>query len=488
MIEKQILTQTQLVNQLLHIGHGDLSIYKDIGLKAAGHEPELLGHLIAWNAKKGEVRDSKVALPVLALRGKKDPELYENAVAHLVSLDPRNLVKAIRFHKSMPSLHDGAGKLLKRGVTEYLYYREGNSKWWDKTVLQHKASMKTLYALFHVHPSARAQNILFKGWKPRDSVFQAVALLKQMAPQEAAGTILNFNIPFTIAVGALGGVKDKPDVLLALMAKMSGNELITNTKMLQRFGVFDSPVLKAAYDEALGKARQDKRAPTLKAGRAATVVKDKKVAAKLENLQEQKLAQLGGIEGDWLVLGDKSGSMHVSIDLARRIAALIAQQVKGAVHLVFFDTSPMSYEVTGKSLTEIETLTRRIIATGSTSIGCGLQLVLDKGIVVNGIAIASDGGENTAPAFAQVYQKYAVKMGVEPPVYLFHVAGDGNTLVPNCQRASVLVEQFDINRDADYYALPNIIKTLRTSRYTLVDEIMSTPLLTFKDVFKEQTI
>ena len=64
-MEKTAVSRNQLVNQLLHMGHGDLSIYNDIGLKAVKAEPELFGHLIAWNTKKGEVRDSKVALPVL---------------------------------------------------------------------------------------------------------------------------------------------------------------------------------------------------------------------------------------------------------------------------------------------------------------------------------------------------------------------------------------------------------------------------------------
>ena len=96
-MEKTDVTRNQIVNQILKVGHGDLSIYEDIGLRAVQTEPELFGHLIAWNQIKGEVRDSKVALPVIALRGQHDEELFENAAAHLCLLDPRNLVRAVKF-------------------------------------------------------------------------------------------------------------------------------------------------------------------------------------------------------------------------------------------------------------------------------------------------------------------------------------------------------------------------------------------------------
>jgi hypothetical protein len=486
-MERTELTRNQLVNQLLHVGHGKLEIYTDTGLKAAQTEPELFGHMISWNSKKGEVRDSKVALPILALRGPADPELYENAVANLCLLDPRNLLKAARYHFELApkhAVHDGAGHVLKNGIKKYLKAREGSRKWWDRTVLQHRKSIKSLYSLYHVKPSPHAQAVLFK--KSKRGVFKILGELKNMQPEEAAGQILNHEIPFTIAVGALGGIKDKPDILLALIERMSGAELINNTKMLQRFGVFENSVLKSAYDNSLEKAKKDKRLSTLKAGKAKEVIKDKKLAAKMESVEEAKLDQLGGIEGDWAILGDRSGSMDESIEIAKQVAALIAQQIKGAVYLVFFDTSPTYYDVTGKSLSEIKELTKRIAPGGATAIGCSLAYLMDKNIVVNGIAICSDGGDNTHPLFHETYRKYCAKFGLEPPVYHFWAPGERNHMDRFCKDAGILVEFFDVSKDVDFYSLPNIIKTLRTSRYTLVEEIMETPLLTFNDVFQKK--
>jgi hypothetical protein len=222
---------------------------------------------------------------------------------------------------------------------------------------------------------------------------------------------------------------------------------------------------------------------TLKTQQASKAVRGTKAKAKLAQVQEQRLSKLGGIEGDWLVLGDKSGSMEDSIVKARQVASLIAQQVKGQVYLVFFDIEPTLYRVGGKSLEEIEDLTRYIYANGGTSIGVGLDLLLQKDILINGIAIVSDGGENRSPQFWEVYRKYCGKFGIEPPIYHFWLPGDPNALEEDLQGAGILFEGFDVS-NVDYYSLPQIIKLLRTSRYTLVEEILETPLLRFSDVFK----
>lgn len=490
MVEQATISRNQLVNQILRIGHGDLSTYIPVGLQAVQDEPDLFAHLIAWNHIKGEVRDSKVALPVMALRGPADPELFENAVAHLCLLDPRNLVRAINFSrdfakKTFPfnfKITPGAGNLLEKAVVRYVRVREENPGWWIRSVLQHRKSMKALYALYHIKPNDMAQAVLFKRQKPKGSVFEAVASLKNMNPQEAAGTILNFKIPFLVAMGAVGGIKNKPDLIMALIDQTSGNELIGNTEMFRRLGVFDNPVLKSAFNSAVERAKKDKRVSTLKAGKASEKVGDKKTADKMKAVQAEKLEQLGGIEGDWLVLGDCSGSMSRSIEVARQTAALIAQQVKGAVHLVFFNTGPYRFDVTGKSLDEIQAMTSRVRASGATSIGCGLELLREQKILVNGIVICSDGGDNTEPGFHQAYPRYVNSMGVEPTVYHLWVPGDEDNLAGFCARGGIPLQKFDVSK-MDYYALPNLIKTLRTSRFTLVDEIMETPLLKLKDIF-----
>lgn len=482
-MEKTHITPNQIINQLLCIGHGDLSGYTATGLLAARHEAELLGRMISWNRTRGKIRDTKVALPVLALRGPADEELFENAAAHLCTLSPRDLLRAASYHRQLGGVTPGGGRWLKTAVHRYIREREAKRGWWDRTVLQHRRSMKSLYAQFHILPSDRAQAVLFDNKRPAGSVFEAVAQLPTMGAKEAAGTILHHRIPFLIAVGALQGIKDKPDTLLALIESMSGSELINNTAMLKRFGVMENPVLRAAYDAGLERAKADKRVSTLKATRAAEAVGDKKAKAKLQGVQEAKLAQTGGIDGDWLVMGDKSGSMHTAIEVSRQVSALLAQQVKGQIHLVFFDTRPYYHDVTGKSYEDIQAITKRVTASGMTCGGCGLDIMLAKGHTVNGIAICGDGGENVSPYFVDVYRKYVDRMGVEPTVYMFYVPVQQNVTEQMCRREGIPIEVFNVGTRPDYYALPELVNVLRASKYALHDEIMQTPLLTMNEVF-----
>lgn len=487
-MERQTISRNQIVNQILKIGHGDLSGFVPTCLQAVRDEPELFAHLIAWNEIKGEIRDSKIAFPVLALRGNKDDELYENAVAHLCLLDPRNLMKSVKFSRELNGqcpLSTGAGTMLKNAVTQYITDRQKNNNRMERVILQHRKPLKYLYTTFHVKPSPFVQAVLFNGEHPRGTVFEALKNLKDMKPLEAAGTILQRKIPFLIATGALGGIKNKPDVIMALIERMSGAELVNNTKMLQDLGVFDNPVLKSTYDSAIERAKKDKKLSTLKASVAMGKITDRRAFSALKQVREEKLDQLGGIDGDWLILGDRSGSMDTTVEAAKHVAAFIAQQTKGQVHLVFFNTSPTRYEVTGKSLEEIQTTTKRIFAAGGTSIGCGLELIREQGFIVNGIVICSDGGDNTIPYFHDSYRRYSEQMGIEPSVYLLWWPGEDDCLSQACSNKGIPITLFDM-RGVDYYSLPNIIKTLRSSRYMLIDEIMGTPLLTLAEIFQRK--
>lgn len=481
-MDKALYQKNQLIAGLFKIGHGDLKLYVEAGLQAAKYDPNLFAHVVAYNAATGEVRDSKVAFPVIALRGlsKGDDELAQNAVAHLLILGPRELYRAYDFSKSLTAqglvISGGYRPLLQEGIQQYLKVREHKRSVWDNAVLSDRKAMVGLYAVSHTKPSPRAQAILFEHEYPKGSVFEAVKNLKDMGVQEAAGTIINFGIPFPVAVGAGVNVKDEL-IALALIEQMTGNQVLNNTAMLKKLGVLDNPVLKSAYDKALERAKGDKRVHTLKAQIAANIVGGD-AAKKLEKMQEEKLEQSAGVEGDWLVLGDKSGSMTGSIEGAKQIAAVLAKQVRGSVYLVWFDTMPTLQDATGKTLKQIEQDARYVRAGGGTSIGCGLEYIREKGIVVNGIVIVSDGAEHSGPYFVEAYGRYAKQMQIEPMVHMFRVPGEPDSLSGQFERAHVPAEVYASESGIDYYSLPNIVRGLKTGRYKLLDDIMQTPLMT----------
>jgi Mg-chelatase subunit ChlD len=240
--------------------------------------------------------------------------------------------------------------------------------------------------------------------------------------------------------------------------------------------------LRGAFEEALNKASKSK-ANVLKTTRAAEAIEDDDLRQKLQGLQERQLQSMGP-EGNWLILADRSASMSQSVEMARHIAAALAKMVKGKVWLVFFDTTPQTIDVTGLSLDVIKRATEHIRDGGNTSIGCGLRRMLDSKEIVDGIAIISDGAENTAPMFAATYREYSKFADKQVPVYLYLCRGQANNLSYSMQQSGFDMQVFDLTKgNTDYYALPDLAQTMRTNRYSLIDEVMSTKLLKLEDVF-----
>jgi hypothetical protein len=46
------------------------------------------------------------------------------------------------------------------------------------------------------------------------------------------------------------------------------------------------------------------------------------------------------------------------------------------------------------------------------------------------------------------------------------------------------MQTFDVSGNTDYYSIVNTVQTLRASRYSLIDEILATPLLSLNNVLK----
>lgn len=478
-MEKTKITRQQMISQLIRSEHGKLEAYESMGLLAAKEDPEFLAHMIAWNQTKGVVRDSKVALPVIQLSvGPGVPEEFvENALGHLALQSPRELLKGVRYSRACRPA--GYTKKLRSVVEQYLRAKEADEKRFPRAVMQHRKALKELYALLHIAPSPLADGILFQGKKP--GVLGRIARLKDMSARDAASTIIKDRIPFLVAAPMIGQFKDNPDFILSLIEQMTPQELVTNTKMLQKLGMQGSPALRGAFDAKLTKVAQEGK-NVLKTQQAAKATGNKKLA----KVAEKQLDRSQKVEGDWLILADKSGSMHIGIEIGRQIAAILSRMVSGKVVLVFFNTAPRAFDVSGKTLEEIEAITNRETAAGGTSIGCGLDWALQNKMEFDGIAIVSDGGENNHPIFAEVLPRYQKMFDKTIPVYYYKVGSTAYTdsFMKHMGMWNFPVEAFDLTSRMDYYSLPNLVQTMRTNRYSLADEILATPLVTVKEVLK----
>jgi hypothetical protein len=482
------LTRNRVFGELVRSPHGKLEEYLPIGKKAANEDPEFFAHLIAWNSTKGQVRDAKVALPLIAidslvpLAGNKHSpgmgEFKDNALAHLATLSPRDLMRGVRFAKSASLA--GRRQAIPKLVKSYLLALEANRGRWDRAAVQHRRTMQELYAFCHVKPSEFSKAILFDGIRPPGSIFDIIASLKEMTPIEAAGVVITKKIPFLIAAPALGAkLKDK-DTLAALIGRMTPAEVTSHMKMLEKLGVKHDPTLRGALESALNRVTAG-TSSTLKMSKAAEALGDEELKEKVLATQSRKLDK-STLGGNWLIAADRSGSMSFSIEIAKQVAAILARLAGGNVHLVFFNNAPEYYDVTRKSLEEINKKLVNVRALGGTSIGVAARYAATMALEVDGVAIISDGGENAPPLFSQAYRELVAKLGKEVPVYLYKVQGDPDTMTGDCRMQGIEVHEFQVSSSTDYYSLETLAKTMRTNQYSLVDEIMETPLLTVSQV------
>src|SRR6267378_3956549 len=139
MSESNSLTKNRIISELTKSPHGKLDEYLDIGLKASMQEPEFMAHLVAWNAVKGQVRDSQVALPIVTMKEwNVDNELTDNSLAHLAKLGPREFLRAYQFARKIKL--PGKMRRLRGLVTLYLQQLESEGHW-QRVALQHRHTL-----------------------------------------------------------------------------------------------------------------------------------------------------------------------------------------------------------------------------------------------------------------------------------------------------------------------------------------------------------
>lgn len=539
---ERALDKRKIVGALVQSTHGELKAYLEAGTEAAQADPDFLAHVIAWNHHKGQIRDSKVALPVIALKAAAlgsdvGRVVADNALAHLADLKPREFVRAVQFAWDI----DAPSNVVQRLMRRYVNDLEADQHDWERTAIIHREALRWLYAQAGYTPRVpggesslygryrhikNASEFAMKADRglalPR---FRVMATLPTLTPVEIGGAIDRYKLPFLQVRGALGVKAKEPDVVLALMKRMSTTELVTNMKWLERVGVKTIPALRSALELALGQAgtaKRQRKGAVLKTAKAAEVLADdEKLSGKLHVLQEQQISHVKGIEGTWVVLADKSGSMEAAMEAARLVAGTLTRLVKGQVHLIFFDTTPRHLDATGKTLEELTAITKTYVAEGGTSIGCGLQYLLDKKIKVDGIAIVSDGCENDdgfrsgRPHFGPTYTEYVRRLGIDPPtVYWYRTAvkvlassiesvmrshritraqaiealrQSAITEVAGFQRkvqvAGIDLQTFDLSTgNIDYFSVLNLVPTMKAQRYALLDEIYGMKLRTLDEV------
>lgn len=460
-----------MLNSLLTTPHRQLEQVAKVHEDLVQCDPIFYGHLAVWYQRSGDVRDHKEVF-VGNLLTSTITEHRDAGYVMLQEFPPYQVARIVDFLK----IHRGKlPRSTRTAVRRYLKEREKNPAFFDRAALRGRQAMKHLYASLHIKPNERADAVLFKNNPPEDSLAFALKLMAiASSPLEQAQLIVEYNIPYTIAVGAIKQLT--PTVLVALINSMTPQEVINNLKSLQTRGVMDNPQVKALIDEKLEKAQTDVRVSALKAKVAADVAElDAETAAKLERVMDEQVKKRGKISKSTALLVDKSSSMENAIEVGKRIAALISGITQADLYVYAFDTLPYPVKASGNNLSDWERAFVHIKAGGATSIGAPLEAMRKRKQVVEQIILVTDEGENKGPHFAHVYDVYCQELGVTPSVLIVKVGYAYDWLERKLSEKQVEVDTFTFA--GDYYSLPNLIPLLsQSSRLELLMEILETPL------------
>jgi hypothetical protein len=366
---------------------------------------------------------------------------------------------------------------LRTEIVRYLHEREADAEWFDGSVLVARKAIKRLYALNHVKPGERAQRILFDEDPPRDSrLFALRQLAKATTPAEQAQAIVDNAIPYRVAATLVKQMT--PTVLLALVDRMSPQEVINNVASLTKRGAMENPDVKALIELKLEEAKTASRVSAFKTGKAldaAGASVSAEIKAKLEQVADAQVKAKGRIKRPTALLIDKSGSMSLSIELGKRIAAMISAVCERELYVYAFDTLAYPIDRAGDDLASWERALVGISAGGGTSCGVGVEAMRLKKQYVEQIILVTDEGENQGPLFVPMLLKYREALKADPNVCIVRVPGSTSGLETQCRKAGVTVDTFQFG--GDYYALPNLVPLLsKPSKLELLMEILEFPL------------
>ena len=449
-------------------------------------DPLFYGHLGAWYNDNGEIRDRKeMFITNLCLS---NFEGHRNTgLAMLRELPPYQLLRVVDFvsgkktKKNNKLEKSGLFKNIPRSmtteITRYLREREENEDWFDACAVSFRKGMKRLYALLHVAPSQRAQDILFEGKYPEGSRLAAIVeLRKAKSATEQAQAIIQHKIPYRVASTVVSSMT--PTVILALVNVMSDQELINNLGSLKKRGAMNNPEIKELISERLKDATAGKRIAALKTTEAAKASGiDEEMQEQLADIADAQVKSKGRIGRSTALLVDKSGSMQVAIELGKRLGAMISAVMDADFYCYAFDTIPYPIRATGTRMADWEAAFRGINSGGATCCGAPLVAMKKAGQKVEQIIMITDEGENASPAFLKAYQDYCKTLDVSPSVFMLRAGRYYSTAITEkLQRAGVEVDTYNF-QGSDYYSLPNIIKFLtKPSRLDLLMEILNYPL------------
>ena len=477
MLSNEQSTRLKILDSLLQSTHRDINQVVDTHKTMIQEDPLFYAHLAVWAMDNTEIRDHKEVF-VASLLLSEFPEHREAGYMLLQDFPPYQ-VERIKDHVKMV-FKKNPPRIMKTAVKNYLRAIESNVNRFDGAVVKQHRALTGLYASFKIKPNERAQATLFDNNPPADSKMAQVKLLAATTdPTEQARIIVEKNIPYTTAVGALENLT--PTVLAASINQMTEQEVLVNISSLKKRGALDNPDLKSLVEEKLVRAKKSTKVDALKAQKASEAAGlDADLTKKLVEISDARVKSLGRISKSTALLIDKSSSMEQAIEIGKQVGALVSSITESNFYCWAFDDHAVQIKCQSNSLDDWTKAFRMVRAGSATSCGSGIaQLVLNNQLVEQ-IIMVTDQDENRNPFFEAAMNTYKQKFGFYPRMVFVNC---GRAVVKKlevvCQANKIEYEVFNVPSNADYYSLPNLIPLLsKPGRVELLNEIMNTTLPT----------
>ena len=463
--------RSRILNSFLFTPHRDLAKLKDLHTGVLEVDPLFYGHLSAWYQNKGSVRDHKELFTSHMITSPLT-EHRDAGYVYLQQFPPYEVARVVDYCKKDLKK---SPRCLKTAVKNYLKKREQDSRFFDSAVMRSRKHIKHLYATFHIKPSKRAQKILFDEDPPKGCpLYGLKKLAKEKDPVKQAKIIVKHNVPFPIAMGALKTIT--PLLLISLINSMTPQEVMNSLNFLKKRGAMNNPEVKELIKEKLEEAKKDKRVSAYKAKVAAKAAGvDKEISKQLDKVTETRVKAKGTIKRPTALFIDKSSSMTEAIEVGKQVGALVSGITEADLFVYAFDTMPYKIQPKGKDLAHWEKALQHIKPGNCTSIGCPFVPMIKNNEYVEQVVVITDGEENTAPYFVEIYREYADKLGVNPNVIVLKVSGYRSYFEDQLGKSGIDHQVYEFR--GDYYSLPEIVPLLtHPTRLDLLMEVMETPL------------
>ncbi|HKV40238.1 MAG TPA: hypothetical protein VJX67_13585 [Blastocatellia bacterium] len=203
---------------------------------------------------------------------------------------------------------------------------------------------------------------------------------------------------------------------------------------------------------------------------------DRQTEARLARVADIHLQKRGRITKPTALFVDRSGSVEDSIEVGKRLAAIMSAIAESALHVYLFNSTAASVKADGTGSQYGEKAFPDLQAVGRDGIGSLLEDLRVNKVAVEQIVIVTGERESAATQFANAYDAYCRDLGTAPSVIIIKLGQGGGFIESAFRAAHAEVHAFTFN--GDYRSLSNLVPILsRPSRLERMIGVLDKPVV-----------